>query len=42
MEEFLAPGFYTLDIAMREDGSAIDAIVLDGSGTFAGTDPDAN
>jgi hypothetical protein len=42
MEEFLVPGFYTLDIAMREDGSAIDAIVLDGSGTFAGTDPAAN
>ena len=39
MEEALAPGIYHLDISMREDGSALDAVVLDGAGTFNGTDP---
>lgn len=32
--ETLTPGTYTLDIAMREDGCAIDAIYLDRTGTF--------
>jgi hypothetical protein len=39
MQELLAPGVYHLDIAMREDGSALDAIVIDGTGTFRGSDP---
>jgi len=38
MVEVLAAGTYHLEIAMREDGSALDAIILDGTGSFDGTD----
>jgi hypothetical protein len=41
MTETLAAGTYTLDVAMREDGSGLDAIVLDSLGTFTGSDAEA-
>jgi hypothetical protein len=41
MTETLAAGTYTLDVAMREDGSGLDAIVIDGLGSFTGSDAEA-
>ncbi|MCH8992699.1 MAG: hypothetical protein IIA44_13260, partial [Acidobacteria bacterium] len=37
MIETLVAGTYTLEIAMREDGSAVDEIIIDGTGGFDGT-----
>ncbi len=42
MVEGLCAGTYHLDIGMREDGSGIDAIIVDGTGTFDGTDASAD
>jgi hypothetical protein len=31
-----APGIYTIEVSMREDGTDIDALLLDSTGTFTG------
>ncbi|MFW6108375.1 MAG: PEP-CTERM sorting domain-containing protein [bacterium] len=33
------PGLYTLELAQREDGTRVDTILLDSTGSFGGADP---